>query len=126
MNRVWALVLGGVLLVGVGFGVGYAVGDDGHGASDDHGLGSDRMAVMMADGSMPTMMKDFTAMMTQLRESMTPEMRQQMDRDDMWQLMESGQLQQMMERHGASMRQMPGMHGGGGGGHQGPGGHGGG
>ena len=125
MNRAWALVLGGVLLVGAGFGIGYAVGDDGHGASDDHGLVNDRMAVLMADGSMPTMMEDFTAMMTQLRESMTPEMRQQMDRDAMWQLMETGELQQMMEQHGASMRQMPGMHGGGGG-HQGPGGHGGG
>ena len=111
-----------MLVVGVAFGTGYAVGDDGHGASDDHGLGNDRMALMMANGSMPTMMGDFTTMMKQLRESMTPEMLQQMDRDDMWQLMESGKLQQMMERHGASMRQMPGMHGGGSG-HPGPGGH---
>jgi hypothetical protein len=122
MKRGWALVLGGILLVGAGFGIGYAVGDDGHAASDDHGLRNDRMAVLMADGSMPTMMKDFTSMMTQLRESMTPAMRQQMDRDDMWRLMESGELQHMMDQHGASMRQMPGMHGGGG--HQGPGNHG--
>jgi hypothetical protein len=123
MKRGWALVLGAILLAGAGFGIGYAVGDDGHGASDDHGLSNDRMAVLMADGSMPAMMKDFIAMMTQLRESMTPEMRQQMDRDDMWQLMQSGELQQMMNQHGASMRQMPGMRGGGGN-HQGPGGHG--
>lgn len=123
MTRGWALVLGAILLAGAGFGIGYAVGDDGHGASDDHGFGNDRMAVLMADGSMPAMMKDFTAMMTQLRGSMTPEMRQQMDRNDMWQLMESGDLQQMMDQHGASMRQMPGMHGAGGG-QPGPGGHG--
>jgi hypothetical protein len=122
MKSGWGLLLGAILLAGAGFGVGYAVGDDGHGASEDHGLGNDRMAVMMADGSMPRMMEDFTAMMTQLRESMTPEMRQQMDRDEMWQLMESGELQKMMEQHGASMGEMPGMDGGGD--HQGPGGRG--
>ena len=123
MKRGWVLVLGAILLVGAGFGIGYVVGDDGHSSSDDHGFGNDRMAVMMANGAMPRMMKDFTAMMTELRGSMTPEMRQQMDRDEMWQLMESGELTQMMEQHGASMSDMPGMHGGSGG-HQGPGGHG--
>jgi hypothetical protein len=123
MKRGWVFVLGAVLLVGAGFGMGYAVGDDGHGASDEHGLGNDRMAVMMADGSMPVMMEDFTTMMTQLRESMTPEMRQQMDRDEMWDLMESGELKKVMDEHGASMSEMPGMHGGSSG-HQGPGGHG--
>jgi hypothetical protein len=70
-------------------------------------------------------MKDFATMMTQLQESMTPEMRQQMDADAMWKLMESGELQQMMDEHGATMSQMPGMQGSGGN-HQGPGNHGGG
>lgn len=125
MKRNWMFVVGAIVLVGAGFGVGYAVGDDGHGADDQHGLGSDRMAVMMADGSMPEMMNDFTAMMTQLQESMTPEMRQQMDADAMWKLMASGELQQLMKEHGAAMSQMPGMHGLGGN-HQGPGNHGGG
>ncbi len=122
MKRRWMLILGAVVVAAAVFGVGYAVGDDGHGADDQHGLGSDRMAVMMADGSMPEMMNDFTSMMTQLRESMTPEMRQQMDSDAMWQLMESGKLQKLMDEHGASMSEMPGMHQSGGG-HQGPGGH---
>ncbi|MEX2254389.1 MAG: hypothetical protein WEC34_03025 [Acidimicrobiia bacterium] len=117
------LVLSAIVVVAIGFGVGYAVGDDGHGADDQHGLANDRMAVMMADGSMPEMMKDFTAMMTQLQGSMTPEMRQQMDADAMWKLMESGELQQMMNEHGATMGQMPGMHSSGGD-HQGPGNHG--
>jgi hypothetical protein len=67
------------------------------------------MAVMMADGSMQTMMDDFTGMMTQLRRSMTPEMRGKMDREEMWQLMESGKMQEMVEQHGGSMRGMPGM-----------------
>jgi hypothetical protein len=125
MNRSWILVLGAIVLVGAGFGVGYAVADDGHTAEDQHGLADDRMAVMMADGSMPETMKDFATMMTQLQESMTPEMRQQMDADAMWKLMESGELQQMMDEHGATMSQMPGMQGSGGN-HQGPGNHGGG
>jgi hypothetical protein len=124
MNRSWILVLGAIVLVSAAFGVGYAVGDDGHGADDRHGLGNDRMAVMMADGSMPEMMKDFETMMTQLQESMTPEMRQQMNADAMWKLMESGELQQMMDEHGTTMSQMPGMHGSGGN-HQGPGNRGG-
>src|SRR3990172_7636255 len=99
MNRVWAEVVGAVVLVAVAFAVGYVVSDDGHGASDDHGFGNDRMAVMMADGSMQTMMDDFTGMMTQLRRSMTPEMRRQMDRDEMLQLMESAEMQEMVEQH---------------------------
>ena len=114
MKRGWVLVVAAIVLAGAAFGVGYAVGDDGDGASDT-GLASDPMAMMMADGSLQTMMQDFTSMMNRLRRSMTPEMRQQMDRDDMWKLMESGQLQDMMEQLGETMRQMPGMHSRGGG-----------
>jgi len=120
MQRWWTIVLGGILVLAAGFGVGYVVADDGHGSSDDHGLGRDRMAVMMADGSMPEMMDNFVAMMDQMRGSMTPEMREQMDQDAMWELMASGELAEMMKQHMTSMRGMPGM-----GGHQGSG-HGGG
>ena len=122
MQRSWALVLGGILVLAAGFGAGFLVADDGHGSDDDHGLRGDRMAVMMADGSMPEMMGDFVGMMDSMRASMTPEMRQQMDRDAMWKLMASGELAEMMQQHGRSMRGMPGMHAGRGGGH----GHGGG
>jgi hypothetical protein len=110
MKRGWVLVVAAVVLAGAAFGVGYAVGDDGDGASD-YGLSNDPMAMMMTDGSFQTMMNDFTTMMSRLRRSMTPEMRQQMDRDDMWRLMDSGELQDMMEQLGETMRQMPGMHG---------------
>jgi hypothetical protein len=41
-------------------------------------------------------------------------MRQQMDRDEMWQVMENGELQEMMEHHGMKMEGMPGMGGHGG------------
>lgn len=126
MRRGWVLAVCGIVLVVASFGVGYAVGDDGHGSDDDHGLRGDRMAMMMADGSMPAQMTSFIGMMNELRDQMTPEMRARMDGDAMWELMESGDLEEMMEEHGQGMRGMPGMpgmggHGGGGrqGGHGG-------
>jgi hypothetical protein len=71
-------------------------------------------------------MTSFIGMMNELRDQMTPEMRARMDGDAMWELMESGDLEEMMEEHGQGMRGMPGMpgmggHGGGGrqGGHGG-------
>ena len=109
MNRTWAAVVGAVVLAGAAFGVGYSVGDDGHGSNDDHGMHGDRMAGMMADGRMPTQMGDFIGMMNDLRDQMTPEMRSRMDDDAMWQLMESGELDEMMDEHGQNMHNMPGM-----------------
>jgi len=123
MNRTWAAVVGAVMLAGAVFGVGYAVGDDGHGSNDDHGMYGDRMAGMMAHGRMPAQMGDFIGMMKDLRDQTTPEMRARMDDDAMWQLMESGELDEMMDEHGQNMHNMPGMGGHGGDGHRGgPGG----
>jgi hypothetical protein len=113
MRRGWLLVLLAIVLVGAGFGIGYAVADDGHGADNTHGLQNDRMAGMMADGSMPAQMDDFIKQMKELRSQMTPEMQAQMDQDAMWQRMETGDLMQMMRKHGAQMAEMPGMNGGG-------------
>lgn len=115
MKRGWGAAVCVIVLAGAGFGLGTAVGnDDGHGSNDDHGLRDDRMAVLMADGSMPTQMRGFTEMMNELRDQMTPEMRTLMDDDAMWQLMESGDLEEMMDEHGQRMSDMPGMGGGGG------------
>jgi hypothetical protein len=120
MQRWWVLVLGGIVAIVIGFGAGYLVFDDGHGSDDDHGLGRDRMASMMADGSMPEMMDDFVGMMEQMRGSMTPEMRAEMDENPMWDLMAGGELAAMMQDHMGTMRDMPGM----GGRHDGGGRHG--
>lgn len=122
MRRGWLLVLVAIVLAGGGFGIGYAVADDGHGADNSHGLQSDQMAEMMADNSMTAQMDEFIEKMKELRSQMTPEMRAQMDQDAMWQLMETGDLMQMMREHGVRMGEMPGM--GGGGQHGGSGNHG--
>lgn len=119
MKQGWRAAVCAIVLAGAAFGVGYAVGDDGHGSSDNHGLRDDRMAVLMADGSMPAQMNDFVGMMNDLRDQMTPEMRTRMDDDAMWQLMESGELEEMMDEHSQRMNDMPGM--GGDGGHGGSG-----
>lgn len=119
MTRGWVLAVCAIVLAGAAFGIGYAVGDDGHDSSDDHGLLGDRMAAMMADGSMPAQMGDFVGMMNELRDQMTPEMRSRMDDDAMWKLMESGQLEAMMDEHGQRMHGMPGMRGHQGDGHRG-------
>lgn len=122
MKRGWVITACAIVLAGAAFGLGTAVGnDDGHSSNDNHGLRGDRMAVLMADGSMPAEMSDFTGMMNDLRDQMTPEMRSRMDDDAMWQLMESGELEKMMDEHGQRMSDMPGMNGDGGhggGGHQ--------
>lgn len=101
------VVVGAVLFAGAGFGVGYVVANDDD--SNSHGFNQDQMAMMMYDGSMMEMMQQHIDMMNQLRESMTPEMRQQMDNDPMWQLMESGEFMQMMNDCTRLMRNMPGM-----------------
>jgi len=119
MKRVWVVAVCAIVLAGAAFGIGYAVGDDGHGSNNDHGLRGDRMAVMMADGSMPAQMGDFIGVMNDLRGQMTPEMRSRMDDDAMWQLMESGELEEMMDEHGQHMHGMPGMGDHGGDGHRG-------
>jgi hypothetical protein len=115
MQHWWTVALGVIVAVAIGFGIGYLVFDDGHGSGDDHGIRGDRMAGMMADGSMPEMMDDFVAMMETMRGSMTPEMREQMDQDAMWELMANGEMAEMMQDHMAVMADMPGMemHGGG-------------
>ncbi len=122
MKRGWVIAACAIVLAGAAFGLGTAVGnDDGHGSNDDHGLRDDRMAVLMADGSMPTQMSDFIGMMNELRDQMTPAMRTRMDDDAMWQLMEDGDLEEMMNEHGQRMTDMPGLGGDGshgGGGHQ--------
>ena len=45
---------------------------------------------------------------------MSPEMREQMDQNEMWQLMESGELHEMMQDNAKLMGEMPGVHGSGG------------
>jgi hypothetical protein len=53
---------------------------------------------------------------------MTPQMREQLDDDDLWQMMQDGSLEEMMDELGGMMGEVPGMGGGmrgGGGGHNG-------
>lgn len=106
MTRGWATAVCAIVLAGAAFGVGYAVSDDGHGSNDDHGLRGDRMATMMADGTMPAQMGDFIEMMNELGAQMTPEMRSRMDDDPMWQLMESGELEEMMDSHDPRLKEV--------------------
>lgn len=113
MRRGWLVALVAIVLVGGAFGIGYAVADDGHGADSSHGLQGDQMAGMMADDSMNAQMDEFIGQMKDLRSQMTPEMQAQLDQDAMWQLMETGDLMQMMRVHGERMGEMPGMAGGG-------------
>ncbi|MEX1172058.1 MAG: hypothetical protein WEG56_05525 [Chloroflexota bacterium] len=109
MRRSLGTVLAGVLVIGAAVAVGYAAGDDSH--SPTHGLDRSQMAQMMMSGSMQRRVGDHVQMLDDLRSQMTPEMREQLDADDLWQMIEDGDLGDMMDELGHMMDQMPGMGG---------------
>jgi hypothetical protein len=107
MQRSLGTVLAGVIAIGIAAGVGYAVGDDSH--SPTHGLDRSQLARMMMSGSMQGRVDDHMQMLEGMREQMTPQMRQQLDDDPLWQMMEDGELEDMMDELGHTMSEMPGM-----------------
>jgi uncharacterized protein (DUF2342 family) len=98
------LILVAVLAAG---GIGYALGDDGR--DPTYGLEKSSMAQMMTNGSLQERMQEHTQMVRALRSDMSPEMRAQLDSDEMWMMMESGELAEMMDAMGHMMSQMFGM-----------------
>lgn len=101
-----SVVVGVVALVAVA-GIGYAIGDDGH--APTHGLDRSSMAQMMMRGSLQRTMSDHVEMLEGMRMQMTPEMRAELDADEMWKMMESGDFEKMMDELGHMMAEMPGM-----------------
>ena len=88
-------------------GIGYALGSEGH--EPTHGLERSSMARMMMSGSLQQDMSDHMQLLDDMRQQMTPEMRTTLDEDEMWQMMQSGDLEAMMDELGHMMGQMPGM-----------------
>jgi hypothetical protein len=111
MKRSWGTGLAALLVVGTSFGVGYAVGDDG-GHASDYGFDRSEMAHMMIGGSLQRRVNRHMQTLEQMRNQMTPQMRQRLDDDDLWQMMQDGSLQEMMDELGGMMGDMPGMGGG--------------
>jgi hypothetical protein len=121
MKRSWGIGLAALLVVGASFAVGYAVGDGGAQASD-YGFNRSEMAHMMIGGSLQRRVERHMQTLEQMRNEMTPQMREQLDDDDLWQMMQDGSLEEMMDELGGMMGDVPGMGGGmrgGGGGHNG-------
>ena len=118
MDRFWRLGLTGLLVAGAGFGIGYGVRDDGAHASD-YGFDRSRMAHMMISGGLQDRVARHERMLEALRNEMTPEMRRQLDDDELFQMMQDGSLEEMMDELGGMIGMMPGMGGGGDGGHGG-------
>ena len=113
MSRTWLVVFGGILVGAAVFGIGYAVGDGTESSAADSGpfdaVRHDRMSVMFGDGSMSRMFRRFETMMSDLREGMSPDQRQRMDRDALWKLMQTGHFDELMGRHSKTLEGMPGM-----------------
>ena len=111
MDRFWRLGLSALLVAGAGFGIGYVVADDGADASD-YGFDRSAMAHMMIGGELQDRVGQHERMLEGLRNEMSPEMREQLDDDELFQMMQDGSLHDMMNELGGMMGMMPGMGGG--------------
>ncbi len=101
-----------VVLVGGGFGIGYAVANSAN-TTGGPSFGNDRLATMMVDGSLQSMVSRHDQMLNQIRPSLPPDLQRLLGSDAMTKLMLDGQFESMMNDHTRILDQTPGMHAGG-------------
>ncbi len=72
--------------------------------ADGTGNPSDRMTMLEMSGDMRRMMADHAEMLNDMRDGMTPAMREAMEDDPMSRMMMSGEMVDMMKEHEAGHR----------------------
>lgn len=95
-KRWWWIAVFAVILLLLGFGIGFAVRGSGSGPSTE-GVRKDRVTQMVQSGEMQAMFESHKRMLERMRVDASPQMLQLMDADPMWKLMRTGMFTKMLE-----------------------------